>query len=99
APGTMERVGHAQNGLFPVKMDGGQQGLKTDFGWEVWPKALYDMVMRVTRDFNRPVIEITEGGCSYGDAPGADGLIHDTRRISYLQAHLASLACAIHDGA
>jgi beta-glucosidase/6-phospho-beta-glucosidase/beta-galactosidase len=30
---------------------GGQQGPKTDIGWEVWPQALYDMVMRITRDY------------------------------------------------
>src|SRR5207247_4143677 len=54
AAGTMERTTHPQEWLFPVKMDGGQQGPKTDFGWEVWPKALYDMVMRITRDYNRP---------------------------------------------
>ena len=60
---------------------------------------MYDMVTRITRDYNRPVIEITENGCSYSDGPGADGLVHDTRRIAYMQAHLSSLAQAIRDGA
>ena len=92
APGAMERVAHAQEWLFPVKMDGGQQGPKTDFGWEVWPKALYDMVMRITRDYNRPVIEITESGCSYNDGPDANGAIHDARRIAYHREYLAALA-------
>ena len=91
APGAMERVAHAQDWLFPVKMDGGQQGPKTDFGWEVWPKALYDMVMRITRDYNRPVIEITESGCSYNDGPDANGVIHDSRRIDYHREYLAAL--------
>src|SRR5579863_5237489 len=99
APGTVERVAHAQNWLFPVKMDGGQQGPKTDFGWEVWPKALYDMVMRLTRDYNRPVIEITESGCSYSDGPDANGAIHDPRRIAYHREYLAALASSIADGA
>jgi beta-glucosidase len=99
APGTMERVGHAQDWLFPVKMGGGQQGPRTDFGWEVWPKALYDMVLRITRDYNRPVIEITESGCSYGDGPDASGAIHDGRRIAYHRQYLAALARSIADGA
>jgi beta-glucosidase len=99
APGTMERVGHAQDWLFPVKMEGGQQGAKTDFGWEVWPKALYDMVLRITRDYNRPVIEITESGCSYGDGPDASGSIHDSRRIAYHRQYLAALARSMADGA
>ena len=99
APGAMERVAHAQEWLFPVKMDGGQQGPKTDFGWEVWPKALYDMVMRITRDYNRPVIEITESGCSYNDGPDASGVILDSRRISYHREYLAALGRSIADGA
>jgi beta-glucosidase len=99
APGAMERVAHAQDWLFPVKMAGGDQGPKTDIGWEVWPEALYDVIMRITRDYNRPVIEITESGCAYNDLPGADGLIHDTRRIEYHRAYLAAVAQAIAEGA
>ena len=97
--GVIERTTHPQEWLFPVKMDGGQQGPKTGFGWEVWPKALYDMVMRITRDYNRPVIEITESGCSYDNAPDASGAIHDSRRIEYHQGYLAALARSIVDGA
>lgn len=99
APGTIERVAHAQEWLFPVNMDGGQQGPKTDIGWEVWPKAMYDMVMRITRDYNRPVIEITESGCSYNDGPNASGVIRDSRRIEYHREHLAAVARAMADGA
>ena len=40
-------------------------GPKTDFGWEVWPNALHDILLRITRDYDRPIIEITENGCSY----------------------------------
>jgi beta-glucosidase len=97
--GAIERTMHPQEWLFPVKMDGGQQGPKTGFGWEVWPKALYDMVMRISHDYNRPVIEITESGCSYNDAPDTSGAIHDTRRIEYHQGYLAALARSIADGA
>ena len=99
APGTMERFAHAQEWLFPVKMDGGQQGPRTDFGWEVWPKALYDIVMRITRDYNRPVIEITESGCAYNDGPDASGAIHDGRRIEYHREYLGALGQSIADGA
>ena len=99
APPAMERATHTQEWLFPVKMDGGQQGSKTDIGWEVWPKALYDMVLRVTRDYNRPVIEITESGCSYNDGPDAAGAVHDIRRIAYHREYLAALAQSVADGA
>lgn len=99
APGAAERVAHAQQWLFPVKLEGGGQGPKTDIGWEVWPKALYDMVMRITRDYNRPVIEITESGCAYNDGPDSGGVIHDVRRVQYHREYLAALAQAIADGA
>lgn len=99
AVGTLHRAAHAQEWLFPVEMKGGEQGAKTDFGWEVWPKALYDIVMRITRDFNRPVLEITESGCSYNDGPGADGVIRDSRRIDYHRQYLAALARAMSEGA
>ncbi len=99
APSALERLYDAQRWLFPVKMVGCQQGAKTDMGWEVWPCALYDMVMRITRDFNRPVIEITESGCAYNDFPDASGIIPDTRRIDYHRQYLQALARAIADGA
>ena len=99
APGVVERATHAQDWLFPVKMDGGQKGSKTDFGSEVWPKALYDMVVRITRDYHRPVIEVTESGCSYNDGPDASGAIHDSRRIAYQRQYLGALARSIADGA
>src|SRR5215469_7948443 len=83
AVGGIERVTNTQDWLFPVKMTGGYDGPKTDIDWEVWPKALYDMVMRITRDYNRPAIEITESGCAYNDGPDAGGAIHDSRRIAY----------------
>jgi beta-glucosidase len=78
---------------------GGNQGPRTEFGWEVWPEALYDMVMRVTRDYERPVLEITENGCSYGDAPDEDGLVRDERRIEFYRGYLRALGRAIRDGA
>ena len=78
---------------------GGEQGPRTDFGWEVWPDAIYQMLVRVTRDYDRPVLEITENGCSYADEPDADGVIRDERRIDFHRGYLAALARAIDDGA
>ena len=97
--GAVERTTHLQDWLYPVKMEGGHDGPKTDIGWEVWPDALHDMVMRITHDYNRPVIEITESGCAYNDGPDASGAIHDARRISYHRAYLAAVARAMREGA
>ena len=78
---------------------GGNDGPRTDFGWEVWPDALHDMILRVTRDYDRPVIEVTENGCSYSDGPDANGRIRDDRRIDFYRGYLAAVARAIEAGA
>jgi beta-glucosidase len=78
---------------------GGNDGPKTEGGWEVYPHALYEIVMRITKDYNRPVIEITENGCDYGDAPDARGVVDDRRRIDFYRDYLTELAHAIRDGA
>jgi len=99
AVGGIERLTNTQDWLFPVKMTGGDEGPKTEIGWEVWPKALYDMVMRITRDYDRPAIEITESGCAYSDGPDANDLIRDGRRTSYHREYLAALSQAMAEGA
>ncbi len=75
------------------------EGLHTDSGMEVWPRGFYDLLMRISRDYDHPIIEITETGGVYFDAPGADGLIHDQRRIDFYRQHLAEMARAMSDGA
>ncbi len=99
APGAIERLLNPRQWLFPVKMQPGRDGLKTDIGWEVSPDAIYDVVTRITRDYNHPQIEITESGCAYNDIPDSTGAIHDARRIAYHQRYLQSLARAIAAGA
>ena len=96
---TGERLRDLRLFFLPAHIDEGKTGPKTDIGWEVWPRALYDIVMRITRDYNHPVIEITESGCAYNDGPGPVGKINDARRIAYHEQHLAELARAIRDGA
>ncbi len=78
---------------------GGREGPVTDFGWEVWPDALHDVVLRITRDYDRPVLEITENGCSYADGPGPGGKIRDSRRIDFFRGYLEALHRAIEAGA
>ncbi|MFP6624141.1 MAG: family 1 glycosylhydrolase, partial [Myxococcota bacterium] len=65
----------------------------------VWPDALYDTLMRLTRDYDAPELEVTENGCSYPDEPGEDGTIQDPERIEFYRGYLEALARAIEDGA
>jgi beta-glucosidase len=84
---------------LPVGGMGGSEGPRTDFGWEVWPAALEQTLLRVTRDYERPAIEVTENGCAYADGPGADGVVQDDRRIRFYRGYLAAVARAIEAGA
>lgn len=77
------------------------EGPLTDAGLEVWPRGIYDLVTRISREYNHPIIEITESGCSYLDTPydAGDGRVPDTRRIAFFRQELAELARAMRDGA
>lgn len=49
------------------------EGPLTDAGLEVWPSGIYDLVTRISKEYNRPIIEITESGCGYLDSPDESG--------------------------
>lgn len=86
-------------GALPVGPMGGNDGPKTDFGWEVWPDALHDILLRITKDYDRPILEVTENGCSYGDAPDEQGVVRDPRRIEFYRGYLEGVHRAIQAGA
>ena len=44
---------------------------------------MYDLVMQISREFNNPIIEISENGCCYLDATNETGHIPDTRRMAF----------------
>ncbi len=77
------------------------EGPLTDAGLEVWPRGMYDLVTQISREYNHPIIEITESGCGYLDGPNEEenGRIPDGRRIQWYREVLAELARAIADGA
>jgi beta-glucosidase len=60
---------------------------------------MYDLVTQISREYDHPVIEISENGCCYLDGPELDGRVPDGRRIAFHQQILAELARAIADGA
>jgi len=71
----------------------------TDLEWEVWPEAIYQTLMRLTKDFDTPVIEVIENGCAYRDAPDGNGLVQDRRRADFHRDYLIAVARAIEAGA
>ncbi|MBT3607533.1 MAG: beta-glucosidase [Candidatus Marinimicrobia bacterium] len=75
-----------------------EMGPKTDFGWEIYPPGIYDLLMRLKKEYKVQNIYITENGCSYSDGPNSEGKINDKRRIEYYRSHLTELKRAIEDG-
>jgi beta-glucosidase len=81
-------------GVFRIPL----QEPKTAFPAPIWPASIYQMIMRVHRDYGRPIY-ITENGCSYPDGPGADGRVHDDNRTSYLKGYIGQVGRALDEGA
>jgi len=74
------------------------EGKYTEMGWEVYPQGLYDLLMRVHRDYNAPNIYITENGAAFKDDKVVDGMVDDQDRLEYLKLHFEAAHRAIQDG-
>lgn len=72
---------------------------RTDWDWMIYPRGLYDQIMRVKREYpNYKKIYITENGLGNKDK-FEDNTVYDYDRIDYIKQHLNVVADAIEDGA
>ncbi|MET8833243.1 GH1 family beta-glucosidase [Micromonospora sp. NPDC004540] len=65
---------------------------------QIYPEGMYDILTRVTRDYGRVPLTITENGLPCPDTLAADGTVEDTARIDFLRDHFAAAHRAIRDG-
>jgi beta-glucosidase len=75
------------------------EGTERDaFDREIDPSGLYEVLVRVQRDYGNPRVIITENGCSdtFSDGPAE---IEDDFRIDYLRRHLEAVKAAMEGGA
>jgi beta-glucosidase len=63
-------------------------------GWEIYPRGLTELLCWLHREDPMPAIWITENGAAFDD-PVEDGRVHDSRRVAYLQNHIAAVATAL----
>lgn len=63
---------------------------KSDLGWEIYPKGLSDLLVRVSREYTKLPIYVTENGMSEDD---------DARRVGYYDGHLQAVLDAQRQGA
>lgn len=65
-------------------------GETNDLGWEIYPKGLTDLLVRVSRDYTKVPLYVTENGMSETD---------DTRRVQFYDMHLKAVLDAQKQGA
>ncbi|MCU0465597.1 MAG: GH1 family beta-glucosidase [Anaerolineae bacterium] len=72
----------------------------TAMGWEVYPKALEELILRLHREYvgDLPIL-ITENGAAYEDPAPVNGVIEDAQRVEYYRLHLEAISNAIAQGA
>ena len=80
----------------PAARAPGVQGF-TDMDWEVYPDALAQHLVRLSREYLPPTMYITENGMAHADTL-QDGRVADAARTAYLRNHLQAVARAIDLG-
>ena len=64
----------------------------------MYPEGLYDLLVRVDKDYNHPIIYITENGMASKDEKIIDNVVQDDDRINYLKRYLQASHRAIEKG-
>jgi beta-glucosidase len=70
----------------------------TEMGWEVYPEGLYELLMRIDREYNHPEMYVTENGAAYKDEDVEKDMVKDDDRISYLSRHFQEAGRAVQSG-
>lgn len=67
-------------------------------GWEIFPEGLYDLLLRLKKDYGDRPLMITENGAAFADKVTERGQVQDDDRIDYIRTHLEQALRAIHAG-
>jgi len=92
-------VASAPQSLFGAWFGATPPGTRfTSFGWPIDASGLTDALIRLRERYGNPEVYVTENGACYDDPVAADGVVHDSDRISYLREHLAAAHGALAAG-
>ncbi|MNS57095.1 Beta-glucosidase A [compost metagenome] len=69
----------------------------TEMNWEVYPASIYYMLKKFSAYPNIPTLIVTENGAAFPDQI-ENGLVHDPKRLSYLQQALQEVYRAKQEG-
>ena len=73
-------------------------GPRTEMGWVVSPKGMYDLLMWIKKEYDPNNLIITENGVAVNDWVNSDGMVEDPNRKEYLKLFLGAVKRAIDDG-
>lgn len=69
----------------------------TAMNWEVYPESMYHILKKFNSYPNMPPLIITENGAAFPDKV-EDNVVHDTKRLQYLQATIGQVLRAKQEG-
>ena len=69
----------------------------TDMGWEIYPRGLTDVLLRLQRDYPVPPLYVTENGGAFKDQL-VEGQVLDVERTDYIARHIDAVGDAIRQG-
>ena len=111
-PGDMELIGEScdylgwnyytrnvvradPNGGFEFTQTG--EYALTDYGWEIYPQGLDELVRALSDRYELPPLYITENGAAFDDRL-VDGAVKDVDRVAFLRDHLGVIGRLLNDG-
>lgn len=65
---------------------------KTGMDWEIVPRALYNLILKLRKEYTKIPVYITENGAAFNDRLLKKVEIRDVKRIDYLRKHLLEIA-------
>ena len=76
-----------------------QPGPHTAMGWNIDPSGMTEMLLAIHERYPGLPMMSTENGAACDDGVGADGRVHDERRVDYLRRHVDAVGQAMDAGA
>lgn len=70
----------------------------TAMGWEIVPNSLYDLLMRLKKDYPSVPLYITENGAAFADTVDANNQVNDNDRLKFVYQYLAAAQKAVAAG-
>ena len=70
----------------------------TSLGWSVKPESLGNALRRVSREYTKLPLYVTESGACFEDYIDPNGAVIDEERIAYLRSYFSTAADVIREG-